>query len=79
MSKIKEEGYIPIIEKMYADISNNPYTFYNSIINGLIDMSDYSKKSNLQFNIVLIFIIILLLFSGYFIFFFNPFKILNYS
>jgi hypothetical protein len=79
MSKIKEEGYIPIIEKMYADISNNPYTFYNSIINGLIDMSDYSKKSNLQFNIVLIFIIILLLFSGYFIFFFNPYKILNYA
>ena len=48
------------------------------IQNALIEFSDKSKNTNYTFIFFIFFIILLLIIFGYYIFFFNPYKVLNY-
>jgi hypothetical protein len=72
------ENYTKILSDIYNDIFTLNKPKIESITKGLIRMNDYSKKTNYQFQIFMGFIIVFILIFGYYVFFFNPYKILNY-
>ena len=72
------ESYTKILTDTYNNIFILNKPKMESITSGLIRINDYSKKTNYQFQISMVFIIIFILIFGYYVFFFNPYKILNY-
>lgn len=72
------ESYTKILKDIYTDIFKLDKPKIESITKGLIRLNDYSKKTNYQFQISMGFIIFFILIFGYYVFFFNPYKILNY-
>ena len=58
--------------------SNKEIGFIEKIQNVLIEFSDFSRKTNFKIVYSLLFIIVIVLIFGYYIFFFNPYKILNF-
>ena len=69
------------IEKFIDDIYNaTKWSDYPKLIgNGLRDLNDYTKEKDIVLPSFLIFLIVFMIIIGYIIFFFNPYKILDYA
>ena len=66
-------------ETFIDDIIKKPWGEYPKIIgDGLRDFNEYTKTADILLPSFLVFLIIIMLVIGYFIFFYNPYKILNY-
>ena len=81
----KSNGYKEIFKKMYDTtknkITNKNYdkNFFDEIIGYLIHLKDYSNKTNNTLFIGIFSLLIFLIILGYYIFIYNPYKILDFA
>ena len=67
-------------EKFIDDIIKKPWDQYPKVIgNGLRDFNEYTKTVDILLPSFLVFLIVVMIIIGYIIFFFNPYKILDYA
>lgn len=75
MSNPTEKG---MIRKFIEGISQSPPDYPKTIGNLLRDISAYTETTDIMLPSFLIFLIVFMMSMGYIIFFFNPYKILDY-